>query len=129
MSSQPKPSSRPIRRYLRISIRGLIVLVLVIGGWLAWLVRSANIQRDAVAAIKNARGSVVYEWEMRNGKPNPQARPWAPGRLVDLIGVDYFGHVTRVGIWSSSPATEAAIAHVGHLSQALLHQSRRYACI
>ena len=45
------PVARPWRRFLRLSVRGLIVLVLVIGAGLGWLVRSAHIQRDAVAAI------------------------------------------------------------------------------
>ena len=47
------------RRYLRFSVRGLIILVLVIGGWLGWIVRSAHIHRDAVATIENSRGHVA----------------------------------------------------------------------
>ena len=42
------------RRWLRISVRGVIVLVLVIGVGMGWIVRRARIQRDAVAAIENA---------------------------------------------------------------------------
>ena len=49
------PVARPWRRFLRFSVRGLIVLVLVIGVWLGWLVRSARIQREAVAAIRKCR--------------------------------------------------------------------------
>jgi DNA-binding transcriptional ArsR family regulator len=109
--------SSPWRKFLRFSVRGLIVLVLVFGAGLGWVVRSAKVQREAVAAIKNAQGSVTYDWERHNGKSILGARPWAPGWLVDLIGVDYFGHVTGVGIWSTSPATDAAIAHVGKLSR------------
>ena len=96
MTDQAKPVSRPWRRFLRFSVRGLIVLVLVIGGWLGWLVRSARIQREAVAAIKNAGGTVKYDWEWSNGSMIPAGKPWAPRWLVDLIGVDYFGHVTAV---------------------------------
>jgi hypothetical protein len=61
------PVSRPWRRYLRFSVRGLIVLVLVIGAGLGWIVRSARMQREAVAAIKNAGGSVSYDWRWSNG--------------------------------------------------------------
>ncbi len=89
-------TSHPWRRFLRFSVRGLIVVVLVIGGWLGWIVRSARIQREAVAAITNAGGTVTYNWEWKNGKSTPGGKPWAPKRLVDLIGVDYFGHVTQV---------------------------------
>ncbi len=103
----------PWRRYLRFSVRGLIVLVLVIGGWLGWIVRSARIQREAVAAIKDARGQVWYDWEWSSGEPIPDGKPWAPKFLVDLIGVDYFGHVTVVG--GDAFPTETTLAQVAHL--------------
>lgn len=50
--------SLPWQRLLRPSVRGLIVLVLVVGAGLGWLVRCAQIQREAVAAIQNAGGLV-----------------------------------------------------------------------
>jgi hypothetical protein len=53
---------------LRFSVRGLIVLVLVVGGWLGWTVRSSRIQRDAVAAIRKADRSVSYDWEYCDGE-------------------------------------------------------------
>ena len=59
MTDQAKPVSRPWRRFLRFSVRGMIVVVLVIGGWLGWLVRSARIQREAVAAIEEAGGRLL----------------------------------------------------------------------
>jgi hypothetical protein len=96
MSDQTKPVSRPWRRFLRFSMRGLIVLVLVVGTGLGWLIRSARIQRDAVAAITRAGGSVQYNWEWANGEPIAGGRPAVPKRMIDLIGLDYLGHVTRV---------------------------------
>ena len=42
MTDQAKPTPRPWRRFLRFSVRGMIVVVLVIGGWLGWVVRSAQ---------------------------------------------------------------------------------------
>ena len=115
MTVKPKPLSRPWWNYVRFSLRGLIVLVLVIGVGLGWLVRSAHVQRDAVAAIRRAGGSVSYDWEWNNGKSVPGGKPWAPRWLVDLIGVDYFGHVTAV--WLQPAATDGAIVEVGHLTQ------------
>ena len=97
MNDQAQPVSRPWRSFLRFSVRGLIVVVLLFGGWLGWLVRSARIQREAVAAITKAGGKVKYDWEWRDGNKIPTGEdPWAPLRLVDYIGVDYFGHVTVV---------------------------------
>ena len=99
------PVSRPWRRFLRFSVRGLIVLVLVIGGGLGWIVRSARIQREAVAAIVNAGGGVLYDWEWSNGKSIPGGKPRAPRWIVDLIGVDYFGHVTEVWLYQKLSGT------------------------
>jgi hypothetical protein len=73
-----------------------MVLVLVIGGCLGWIVRSARIQRDAVAVIKKAGGSVMYDWEWKDDQPIANAKPWAPQWLVNCLGVDYFGNVTHV---------------------------------
>ena len=99
MTDQAKPVSRPWRRFLRFSVRGLIVVVLVIGAGLGWIVRQAHIQRDAVAAIRKAGGSVAYSWESgRTGRRFRRGEPWAPSWLVDLIGVDFFGHVTDVNL-------------------------------
>ena len=84
------PVSRPWRRYLRFSMRGLIVLLVVIGVALGWLVRGARNQREAVAAIRKTGGLVSYDWESKNGKWVRNGRPWAPKWLVDALGVDYF---------------------------------------
>jgi hypothetical protein len=60
----------------RLSLRGLIIVVLLAGGLLGWFVRSARIQRQAVAAIEKAGGSVAYEWDFQNGSPIPNGKPW-----------------------------------------------------
>jgi hypothetical protein len=114
---KPKPLSRPWWNYVRFSLRALIVLVLLIGAGLGWLVRSAHVQRDAVAAIRRAGGSVSYDWEWNNGKSVPGGKPWAPKWLVDLIGVDYFAHVTSV--WGSPNSRVTR----GHLGQGAVHES------
>ncbi len=115
MTVKPKPLSLPWWSYVRFSIRGLIVLVLLIGAGLGWLVRSAHVQRDVVAAIWRAGGSVFYDSEWNNGKSVPGGKPWAPKWLVGLIGVDYFGHVTSV--WLQPAPTDGAIVEIGHLTQ------------
>ena len=117
MTDQAKPKSRFWRKYLRFSVRGLVVLVLVIGAGLGWIVRSARIQRQAVAVIEKVGGHVMYDWEWSNGKENPGAKPWAPKRLTDFVGVDYFGHVTSVELNGAAAATDAAMAQVGHLTR------------
>ncbi len=84
--------------------------------WLGWIVHQAHVQRDAVVAIERAGGSVVYDWEWSNGKPIPGAKSPAPGWLIDLIGGDNFGHVTRL-ILTTPSATDATLADVGRLTR------------
>jgi hypothetical protein len=96
-------------------VRGLIVLVLVIEAGLGWIVREADVQRNAVAAVKKNGGSVAYSWNFRDGISIPRGKPWAPRWLVDLIGVDYFGHVTVVELFPG--ATDAAVVQVACLSR------------
>ena len=100
---QAGPVSRTPRKYVRFSVRGSSVLVLVIAAALGWLVRSARIQGEAVAAITNAGGEVNYNWEWRNGTPIPGGQPWAPKRMVDLVGLDYFEDHRRGGCPSAGP--------------------------
>src|SRR5262249_30055086 len=115
------PERRPWRRHLRFRVRVLIVFVLLVGGWLGWIVRSARIQRDAVVAIYDAGGFVeCYDWGWDNGRCIPTAgEPWAPRWLVDRIGFDYFGHVASAcllptAIWPQ-PEPDAVLVHLGRL--------------
>ncbi len=117
MTEYAQPVSHPWRRYLRFSVRGLIVLVLLIGALLGCLVRSARAQREAVAAIVNAGGSVTYDRDWSTANYRPAGLPWALAWLIDLIGVDYFGQVTIVALYDSSTTTDATIEQVGHLTR------------
>jgi internalin A len=105
------------RRFLRFSVQGLIVFVIVVGAGLGWFVRQAHVQRDAVAAIRRAECSVMYNWEWSDGKSIPGGKPWAPRWLVNLIGVDYFGHVTVVGCSTYPSASDATLADIGRLTR------------
>src|SRR4051812_36620086 len=93
---------------------------------LAWVVERARIQRQAVAAIQGAGGSVNYNWELtpnpiniRNHQalfaPTPSGRPWAPRWLVDLVGPDFFGSVKVVYLGPQEP--DAFMGRVGQLDR------------
>ena len=102
------------RRRLRISLGGLIALVLVVGVWLGWLCAVRRIQRDAVTAIRAAGGSVIYGCQLNGGKFSPVATPWAPKWMVDALGIDWFTNVVVVGLLSTS--SDADLVQVGSLS-------------
>jgi hypothetical protein len=106
------------RRWLRFSVRTLLTIVAFIGcalGWAVRLIDSARAQRDAAAAIKNAGGSVGYDWEINHGRTTGRREPSGPKWLVDLIGIDFFGHVTFVTLPETAP--DEVLVHVGTFSR------------
>lgn len=117
MASHPKTLTRPWRRFLRLSVRGLIVVVLFFGVWLGWLVRTARVQRDAVQAITAAGGLVKYNWGWKKANPSMVIKLADPGWLVDLIGIDYVGHVTVVWLTASPSVSDATMIQVGRLTR------------
>jgi hypothetical protein len=67
--------SRPWRRRASLSVRRLIIRVRVVGAWLGWLVRSARIQREAAAAIRNpATWSIIVAIEDDDQAAFPRAK-------------------------------------------------------
>lgn len=118
---RPLPAFR--RRWLRIRVRGLIVLVLLVGGWLGWMVRGARVQREAVGTITKAGGAVQYDWEVSRGLMIPGARPPAPDWLVKLVGIDFLGNVVAVR-WSAGhlfhdpevPLSDETLSSLGSLT-------------
>src|SRR4051812_36275389 len=122
------PISPPNRRWwrgsrIRLSLRGLMALVMLFGIWMGWYVRRVQVQRDAVAAIKRAGGTVAYDWEWSHYNPdiiNLNGKPRAPKWLSDRVGVDYVGNVVHVNLVprrASDPnrADDKTLAHVGRL--------------
>ena len=107
---QPRPGPAHWRKWLRISTRGLIVLVLLIAVGLGWLVNSAHKQRDAVAAIRKGGGDVIYNYER---SLSGQSR-W-PKWLVDRIGIDSVENVCSVTL--SRVGSDADMVQVGHLKR------------
>ena len=105
MPRQPWPKTW--RQRVRFNVRTMMIAVLVLCGSLGWVVRRAGVQREAVAAIRRAGGDVVYDWQLRNGIPVWGGKPWAPGWLVDLLGVDYFGVEDRPLAFNLNPRDSA----------------------
>ena len=105
------------RRYARFSVRGMVVVVLLIGGSTGWIVRQAHIQRDAVAAIASGGGDVLYEGgKWGDSKSSLAGKAWVQSWVADAIGVDFTGHVSEVAIGSRSAAADALLEHVGRLT-------------
>jgi len=88
------PTNR--RRWLRFSVRTILVLMVVMAMSLAWKVNRARAQRKAVEALRNAGVDVVYDYEDSASANGQVAVPPVPAVWVDLFGIDYFADVYGV---------------------------------
>jgi hypothetical protein len=106
MSSDTASSAapaKPVRRRwgLRFSLRTFLGLVTIFCIVLAWRLHRAKVQREAVKAIQDAGGWVHYDYQVGDARAvtnDPQARPWEPRWLLDMVGIDFFHDVTEVNM-------------------------------
>ena len=106
-----------LRKVLRFSMRTMIVLVLVCGGGMGWLVRSARIQHAAVAAVTSVGGNVMYDWEWNKRKAYTASTGWIPKWALDNLGTDYFHAVTSVWLYYVSTEADKVLIPVGRLTR------------
>ena len=106
MDDRPVDQSYRWRPRFRLSVRVLMMLVLVLGGGFGWLVHRVRVQREAVAAIKRAGGSVSYDDAFlgESGLNAPPASGWKHW-LVNHLGIDYFETATNVHFFRDGGVT------------------------
>ena len=119
MPDQADPDASPWRRYLRFSMRRMIVLVLLTGvclGWVVRAVRTAHLSAGGGGGDRTVRRLLFLRLGMEGWTSG--LRPGRPlaGWLVDRTGVDYFGTVVRVYCNAYSRVTDDVMFHVGQLS-------------
>ena len=117
METPTTPIPRPWRRRasVRLSVRGLMALVVLVGAGLGWLVNRAAAHRRAVDVVRKAAeasrplGYVAFDDVMvRDGKTTPHRKPltpawWSPARrapvwLKRTLGDEFFHDVVGVRI-------------------------------
>jgi hypothetical protein len=110
--------SRRMRVPLRLSVRGLLFLIVVIACGLASVVhaiREGNVQRAHVKAIYSAGGWVVYDCDWI-GEPNPGSfKPRWPRWLLGEVGREYLSNVVFVNLHDRG--NDAVMADVGRLTR------------
>ncbi len=107
---------RPRRAILRVSVRGLLLLILLIGcgmGWIVRIVRAGQVQRREIAAIYQAGGWVVYDTVWDSGQNASSWKPRWPKWLVDRVGVDYLGNFVFINLHDRG--TDEVLAQVARL--------------
>jgi hypothetical protein len=116
VNGQCASAPRRLPSFLRLSVRGLLVLILVIGCGLAWIaraLRTAQTQRSAVAAIYQAGGWVVYDTEWDGRQNHSTWKPRWPRWLIDRLGVDYFSNAVFANLHDRG--SDRVLTHVGRL--------------
>ena len=93
------------RRWLRFSLRTLLLLTAVVACWLGVQVNKAQKQKAAVAAIQAAGGGVIYS------TPTPVL-----ARIAPLIGQDFVCYVKRVS-FHDKKLPETTLEQIGTLRQ------------
>jgi hypothetical protein len=101
-----------------------MVLVLILGGWLGWVVHRARVQREVVAAIIQAGGQVFYDDVWYDGSEAvittagtvlaaEKRKSWPPPWLVGSIGIHYFYSVHTM--WFNKPGADEVAGCVARL--------------
>lgn len=110
----------PKRRWFRFSLRTLLVVVLLLSlplGWFAVKLRQAEKQRKAVEAIREARGRVVYDYELKDDEFYVRPEPPGPAWLRRLVGDDFFADVVHILTtdWPDPPRQSGDV-FLGHVN-------------
>ena len=99
-------TAHPRRRFFRYSLRTLMLAVTVFCIWMAIATKQARDQRQAVEAIRELGGMVIYDYQLAGSE-----KPARPEWLGELIGDDYFARVVFVR-FLGTPATDADLVHL-----------------
>jgi Leucine-rich repeat (LRR) protein len=98
LNALPSPSARSTKHWIRFRLRTAFLVLTFVCAFLGWWVVRAERQRMAVAAVRDAGGSVIYTYErdpIRGPLKNP--KPWAPAWLRKTLGDDLF--ITVEGVY------------------------------
>lgn len=109
VSTPPNVSPLPARRsWKRFSCRSAFILMTLLGVWLGVQVKRAIDQRNAVAAVSQLGGRVVYDYQQKPGQLGLFAwdgAPAGPSWLRQAIGDEYFTEVVGVSFIERSSTT------------------------
>ena len=110
---------KPARRWLRFSLRSMLLLVVVIAIPMGWKVNRARNQRVVVAELQTMHAEIVYDYQIvkvKGGWDYGNLPPPGPIWLTDLLGKEYFFDVYSVGVWGPY-VTDETLALIAKLPE------------
>jgi hypothetical protein len=95
LESPELPSKPKRRRRLAVSLRSLMILILIVGVWLAWQTNRARTIRRAIDTIEKSGGLVVFQSPFN---ASGQWKSWLhpPRWLYRKLGQEYLSDVEQV---------------------------------
>ena len=130
MTSRPDP--RPRRRWLRLSLRASMVLVVLVAVPTGRMANTIRTQRQAIAAVRAAGGTIMFDYQgvlnpvgpVSPLQPPPRTEPAAPRWLRRWLGDELFQRVQMV--YFNEPVSPSILADVDqfdHLKVFALNQA------
>ncbi len=118
-SPSPPSVAGSRRRWFRLSLRGLMVLVLIVGGGVGWLAATIETRRAAVRAVLEAGGHVEDDYwadvPQHGDSWLTRGRRTAERWVTAAVGHDLFRNVVKV--WSAEPVGPAALVPLDRFSK------------
>ncbi len=108
-----RETTRPRRRWLRFSLRTMLLLVTALSVWLGVKVNQARRQKEAVTALRELGATIYYAHQRSDANPREflaGKEVQLPRWLRDLAGDDFFQEVAAVQF--SRPVSNDDLVHL-----------------
>jgi hypothetical protein len=102
-------SAKPKSRFLRFSLRTLLVVMLVVCVTLGWKVEKTRKQRETVAWVQQSGGRVIYD------NDDLDSQPPGPKWLRKQLGRDFFDEVVHVRFYNIQVSDVTPLAGLSNL--------------
>ncbi len=131
MMNVPETAAEPAgRRWAQFSLKAFFIAFTAIVCWVAWWVISARAEHDAINAILDRGGTVVFDYQIdldrHERKPATKAvEPTWRRALRDVLGEEFFVRVFQVDFSGSSFTDEDLdlLSSLGGLRTVMLSQT------
>ena len=109
------------RRFLRISLRTLLIVTTLAGAWLGYEINLARRQKESVAAVRRLGGWVYYDYQLNGEKYDPTGQSPVPNFLRGWLDEDLVSTVVHVNLvyndvgprLDNQQTTDEGLRHLG----------------